>query len=129
MYSKTKKIISLVLFFMGMILVFSCRENPKADDKTTTTQTETATPVEGTTTTVKSANGVILNPAHGQPGHRCDISVGEPLDSKPTPLKTNDQSSDIMLDNSSSTTLPKGTLNPAHGQPGHNCAIKVGDPL
>jgi len=23
------------------------------------------------------------NPPHGQPGHRCDISVGEPLDSKP----------------------------------------------
>ena len=24
-----------------------------------------------------------LNPAHGQPGHRCDIAVGAPLDSKP----------------------------------------------
>ena len=24
-----------------------------------------------------------LNPAHGAPGHRCDIAVGAPLDSKP----------------------------------------------
>jgi hypothetical protein len=27
------------------------------------------------------ANG--LNPAHGLPGHRCDIPVGKPLNSKP----------------------------------------------
>jgi hypothetical protein len=24
-----------------------------------------------------------MNPPHGQPGHRCDIAVGQPLDSKP----------------------------------------------
>jgi len=24
-----------------------------------------------------------MNPAHGQPGHRCDIAVGQPLNSKP----------------------------------------------
>lgn len=24
-----------------------------------------------------------MNPAHGQPGHRCDIAVGAPLNSKP----------------------------------------------
>lgn len=24
-----------------------------------------------------------LNPAHGQPGHRCDIAVGAPLNSAP----------------------------------------------
>jgi len=26
---------------------------------------------------------VALNPAHGQPGHRCDIAVGAPLNSAP----------------------------------------------
>lgn len=26
-----------------------------------------------------------MNPPHGQPNHRCDISVGAPLDSKPVP--------------------------------------------
>ena len=30
-----------------------------------------------------------LNPAHGQPGHRCDIQVGAPLDSKPTQATVN----------------------------------------
>lgn len=26
-----------------------------------------------------------MNPAHGQPNHRCDIAVGAPLNSKPMP--------------------------------------------
>ena len=114
---------------MGTLLVYSCRENPKTEDKTTATEAETATPAEKTATPVKSTGDIALNPAHGQPRHRCDISVGAPLDSKPAPVKTNSQTSDVVLDNSSSTTLPKGTLNPAHGQPGHSCAIKVGEPL
>jgi len=29
-------------------------------------------------------SAVALNPQHGQPGHRCDIAVGAPLNSKPT---------------------------------------------
>lgn len=29
-----------------------------------------------------------LNPAHGAPGHRCDIAVGAPLNSAPAPAKT-----------------------------------------
>jgi len=129
MNMKNTKKISLVLFSIGTLLIYSCREKPKTDDKTTTNQTETATPVEKPATTVKSADGVALNPAHGQPGHRCDISVGAPLNSKPAPVRTNAQKSDVMLDNTSGTTLPKGTLNPAHGQPGHSCAVKVGEPL
>ena len=125
MYSKNTKKISLVLFSLGILLVYSCRENPKTDDKATTTQAETTTPVEKTATPVKSVDGVALNPAHGQPNHRCDISVGAPLDSAPTPVKTNSQTSDVVLDKGT-VTLPKGTPNPAHGQPGHSCAVKVG---
>jgi hypothetical protein len=122
MYSKNKNYISLVLFSIVTLLVYSCRENPKTDGKTTTTQAEkTATPV-------KSVDGVALNPAHGQPGHRCDISVGAPLDSATTPVKTNSQTSDVVLDNGT-VTLPKGTPNPAHGQPGHQCGKAVGTPL
>jgi hypothetical protein len=32
-----------------------------------------------------------MNPAHGQPGHRCDIPVGQPLNSQPaaTPASQN----------------------------------------
>ena len=34
-----------------------------------------------------------MNPAHGQPGHRCDISVGAPLSSAPpTPTPPNPSS-------------------------------------
>ena len=29
-----------------------------------------------------------MNPPHGQPNHRCDISVGAPLNSKPAPPAT-----------------------------------------
>src|SRR5215216_4833988 len=38
-------------------------------------------PAATTTTTASTAAG--LNPAHGQPGHRCDIAVGAPLNSPP----------------------------------------------
>ncbi len=127
MYSKNTKKISLALFSIGILFVYSCRENPKTDDKTINTQAETITPVEKTAAPVKSVDGVALNPAHGQPRHRCDISVGAPLDSAPTPVKTNDQMSDVVLDKGSA--LPKGTPNPAHGQPGHRCDVKVGEAL
>jgi hypothetical protein len=29
-----------------------------------------------------------MNPQHGQPGHRCDIAVGAPLNSKPAAATT-----------------------------------------
>lgn len=61
---------------------------------------------------------VALNPAHGQPGHRCDIAVGAPLNSAPTIKVPTD-----------SVKAPGNGLNPAHGQPGHRCEIAVGAPL
>ena len=125
MYLKNTKNISLILFSAAALLVFSCRENPKTDDKTT--QNETTAPVKKGVTPANSPDGVALNPAHGQPGHRCDIAVGAPLNSTSTPAKTNSETSDVILDQENA--LPAGTLNPAHGQPGHNCAVKVGDPL
>ena len=64
-----------------------------------------------------------MNPAHGHPEHRCDISVGTPLNSVPTPVKTNNQTSDIVLD--SGGALPKGSINPAHVQPGHRCDVSA----
>ncbi len=69
-----------------------------------------------------------LNPAHGQPGHRCDIAVGAPLDIKP--VQTNAQQP------TSITTTPQPVaqatapgMNPPHGQPNHRCDIAVGAPL
>jgi hypothetical protein len=128
MYLKSTKKISLILFSVAALLVCSCRENPKTEETTTpTTQSETTAPVKKEVTPASSPDGVALNPAHGQPGHRCDIAVGTPLNSTPAPAKTNNETSDVVLD--AGTSLPAGTLNPAHGQPGHRCDVKVGDPL
>lgn len=65
------------------------------------------------------ATGASLNPAHGQPGHRCDIAVGAPLPSSTPPVAA------------ASAPVPATTrrLNPKHGEPGHRCDISVGAPL
>ncbi|GEM_PF-97288 len=76
-----------------------------------------------------------LNPAHGQPGHRCDIAVGAPLDSKPAtagPTSSSATPVPATAVATPATTAPVKTgagLNPAHGQPGHRCDIAVGAPL
>ncbi len=86
-------------------------------------------PAAGNTTPVGS-NKPGLNPAHGQPGHRCDIAVGAPLDSKPATTSN----SSTKPATATTSALPTDTLfakglNPAHGQPGHRCDIAVGAPL
>lgn len=80
-----------------------------------------------------------LNPEHGQPGHRCDIGVGEPLTNKPSekpidhPMPTVTTSPVVTTTNPApqvnTISKPTAGLNPAHGQPGHRCDISVGDPL
>jgi hypothetical protein len=93
-----------------------------------------------------------MNPAHGQPGHRCDIAVGAPLNSPPAKVavpKAQGQGS------FTTTTIPTPTsgapttgtppfnpqapaptpvvtapgMNPPHGQEGHLCSVAVGAPL
>jgi hypothetical protein len=48
----------------------------KTTDIQTTTTAPIATPQNNTSSTTIAAG---MNPAHGQPGHRCDIPVGAPL--------------------------------------------------
>ncbi|UMQ40340.1 hypothetical protein MKS83_13130 [Chryseobacterium sp. Y16C] len=73
-----------------------------------------------------------MNPPHGEPGHRCDIPVGQPLNSKPAVAQ---QSVQTIAQNTPAPTPtpaptgPKPELNPPHGEPWHDCAKKVGDPL
>ena len=74
-----------------------------------------------------------LNPAHGQPGHRCDIPVGQPLSKAPakpattsSPVVTTTPAKPLV--EAPDTMFAKG-LNPAHGKPGHRCDIAVGQPL
>ena len=83
---------------------------------------------------ISSATG--LNPEHGKPGHRCDIAVGAPLNSKPTlpaetPKSAISQTPTPPTINKQpvpSTTVATG-LNPEHGKPGHRCDIAVGASL
>ncbi|HJR99320.1 MAG TPA: hypothetical protein VJ780_00180 [Flavobacterium sp.] len=77
-----------------------------------------------------------LNPAHGQPNHRCDIAVGAPLNSAPnknaTVSQTNVQPQATQMVTSKMSppkvVTAKG-MNPPHGEEGHRCDIAVGAPL
>jgi len=74
-----------------------------------------------------------MNPAHGQPGHRCDIPVGAPLNSPPgktTAATTNAATTQPVTMNTTTTPVKTAPgMNPPHGQPGHRCDIAVGAPL
>jgi len=102
------------------------------------------TPVQNPSTTINPTTAVQpqpaaaatvakgINPPHGQPGHRCDIPVGQPLSSTPVkPTTTTATPAPVVkpvVDNTPDTLFAKG-LNPAHGKPGHRCDIAVGQPL
>lgn len=92
---------------------------------------------------INIASAPKLNPAHGQPGHRCDISVGAPLPTGGAPTAAAAQAATVPQPQPVQMTVPpppppvmRATpstagkmLNPAHGQPGHRCDIAVGAPL
>lgn len=78
-----------------------------------------------------SSDSGALNPAHGQPGHRCDIAVGAPLSgAAATPNVTPVQGNNLIQNQANSAPVKVADgMNPPHGQPGHRCDVKVGDPL
>jgi hypothetical protein len=82
-------------------------------------------PEAASATAVVNPSGKKLNPKHGEPGHRCDIAIGAPLDSKPTQVVTTTQPAVTQV---SGVKIGKG-LNPPHGQPNHRCDLAVGAPL
>ena len=95
-----------------------------------------------------SKQGVTLNPQHGEPGHRCDIAVGAPLNAPATTstiqpnaptavpavptAAANTDTKNANTDGKKVTpnsTPATAALNPKHGEPGHRCDIAVGAPL
>ena len=80
-----------------------------------------------------------MNPAHGEPGHRCDISVGAPLNSPPgkAPAPAAAAPQPMPQPQTVTPVKPAGpvpnpmnlAVNPAHGEAGHSCAIAVGAPF
>jgi hypothetical protein len=142
-----KKCLLLVMLVAGLAFPFCNEGNGKMDEISDApvppvASQQTAAPIDSTkrevatrtetTSTPKEA----LNPAHGEPGHRCDIPVGAPL-SSPPPVSTKNASTSANQSSATSTfnkpvydvDSAKGPLNPAHGQPGHRCDLAVGAPL
>lgn len=93
---------------------------------------------------VQSSN-TALNPPHGQPGHRCDIPEGAPLNTPPqqqaqaqpiqdpaaNPANIVPNAPGVNVQPSAQQTAPgfSGKPNPEHGQPGHRCDLQVGQIL
>ena len=155
-----KKVI--VMIFAVAALATSCKNTKNTETQNSAAQTATApeTKSQDDATSQSSApekNSVAdntstsgkpaLNPAHGEPYHRCDIAVGAPIDS-PAPAQnaapqvaqqqsapnagfnTNPISPSLAPPVSSTADIgPKPALNPPHGQPHHRCDLQVGAPL
>ncbi len=153
----------LSLFFICSLFFISCKKELEPQDSTSPSKivpfTEAAKPLQNQAAmpsptsqnqnTINQTNTVTtpatvakgMNPAHGQPGHRCDIAVGAPLNSpvttpKSTPAVVPQQNNSIPTTIASpnpttptaSTPTPEG-MNPPHGQDKHRCDIAVGAPL
>lgn len=120
--------------------------NEQASDQVTVSLPDSA--VNNTASATSEA--VILNPPHGEPGHRCEVEVGKPLPAagatanmpgaatlsatNPAPTITPVPNQPVTISTNPSpapaakTTTAPG-MNPPHGEPGHDCAIPVGSPL
>lgn len=113
---------------LGLISMTSCKDEEKSE----AASTQTEMPASNTSNTTAA-----LNPAHGQPGHRCDMPVGAPLDGAPAtntqaqPQMTTGNTSPVRVNNNATSTGNTATpaKNPPHGQPGHDCTIPVGADL
>ncbi|MDQ6470284.1 hypothetical protein RB619_06480 [Flavobacterium sp. LHD-80] len=111
------------------------KDTAKAATNTPVVQTQTANP----NTVLGETKG--LNPAHGQPGHRCDIAVGAPLNSAapqqgqatatqtPQVVQVNPNQKNVVTTTAAAPVKVAKGMNPSHGQPGHRCDIPVGAPL
>lgn len=147
--------------FLGIIVLGLVSVSCKKDEKATYVKDDAATqqtPVANNTskTSLMDQAGIAtnpnqnltqvtppgMNPPHGQPGHRCDIPEGKPLNSAPTNATQNinvSQNQPIQIDpkagkviTTTSQAAPTKTapgMNPPHGEPGHRCDISVGQPL
>lgn len=141
---KTKYISSLMLLFL--MIIFSCKKelepqessgvnNSSVNDSTSISPVVPSGLSNNSTpdASLPQNNSVGMNPPHGQPGHRCEIAVGAPLNSSPTksipnPAITNSSAPAIIKPNTAAVVTKRG-MNPPHGQAGHRCDVAVGAPL
>lgn len=140
----------LISALMISIITVSCKNEEEEVIAPQTTEVDSSVFLESlnssntteasATSTQNVADGI--NPPHGQPGHRCEIAVGAPLNSSPdnakqaaptsinnvTPVPASTPKQTMVPSNTVSNATPAG-MNPPHGQEGHICSIGVGEPL
>ncbi|TDE50160.1 hypothetical protein [Flavobacterium sp. GT3P67] len=150
----------LSLLFVSSILLTSCKKEIEPQNNATptnvvpftevgkqmksgaatTTQIQQTTPTNtvnpNNTVATSSPVAAGMNPAHGQPSHRCDIPVGAPLNSppaastsKPAVQQQNQPVPATTTQTPVATTPTPEGMNPPHGQTNHRCDIAVGAPL
>lgn len=149
---KTKYISSLLA--LSLLFIISCKKELEPQDSSSAAissaedSTSTSTVSQGLTNSSQNtsleqqntnSNSAGMNPAHGQPNHRCDIAVGAPLNSPPgksasvpNPTVPNPGSKvavPAVIQSNTPTVVTKPGMNPPHGQAGHRCDIAVGAPL
>jgi len=143
---KTKYISKLILVFL--LFSYSCKKELVPQESSgsalpNTTENTTGSSVINPETSVTSSQELpqaqntsgVLNPPHGQEGHRCDIAVGAPLNSpvvKPNSqpqVTTSNTPTPAVLNSNTTKVVTKPGMNPPHGQEGHRCDISVGAPL
>ena len=134
-----KRLFPLYLF---VIFLVSCESKSENNEQTAAPSvsptTNPVSPVSNDSSAILRTDATVaLNPQHGQPGHRCDIAVGAPLDAPVTsnsiqqtvtPTITPSSNADTKKVNPNSNAAT-AALNPKHGEPGHRCDIAVGAPL
>ena len=117
-----KRLLNIAIIAISLTAMISCKEDKK--------ETEVAPANSEAQATDNSKDTAALNPVHGEPGHRCDIPVGTPLNQA---ASTNLQRSSTTINPNISPVRVNGgdtpSINPAHGQPGHDCSKPVGADL
>jgi hypothetical protein len=115
--------LNYIIVALGLILMVSCKDEERTAEATPQETTETTSKAEGT-------EEVKVNPAHGLPGHRCDLPVGAPLNASAGSTPNTTPTSQLPSTSVSPIRVDQTpNVNPAHGEPGHDCSIPVGAPL
>ncbi len=78
----------MVLALVMSIINISCEKTKEGGTQAQEGSQNSALPIPGDQTQNTASTAPGMNPPHGQPGHRCDIAVGAPLDSPPGTGKT-----------------------------------------
>ena len=131
--------------FLCLTLFVSCDSKPENKEQIAAPSVLPAATnpiLPGGNDSLAASNKVVtLNPQHGEPGHRCDIAVGAPLNApattstiQPSAPATVPQVTTAAATTDTKKVTPSSTpataaLNPKHGEPGHRCDIAVGAPL